>query len=108
MNNPLQAFFIKTIGPMSETGHVCDMGRPPLHLVPTTTVKGDGDDLKENLVLGREEFGSIRPPPPPLPCLKDSVFSCCAGSVPITLKSHSSQCCSVTILTLPVYISASI
>lgn len=48
---------------MSESGRVCDMERPPLHLLPTTTVKGDGDNLKENLILGREEFGSIRPPP---------------------------------------------
>lgn len=53
---------------MSENGLVCDMGalklgRPPLHLVPTPTVKGDGDDLK-NLILGREELGSIRPFPP--------------------------------------------
>lgn len=98
MNNPLQAFFIKTVGPMSENGLVCDMGamklwRPPLHLVPTPTVKGDGGDLK-NLILGRVEFGSIRPFPPfpwrvQGPMLK-GLFSCCAGSVPLTLMPHSS------------------
>lgn len=117
MNNPLQAFFINTVGPMSENGLVCDrgalqLGRPPLHLVPTLTVKGDGDDLK-NLILGREELGSIRPFPAfpgrvQGPMLKGlCVFLLCRFS-PFTLMPHSSQCCSVTILALPVYISVSI
>lgn len=66
------------------------LGRPPIHLVPSPTMKGDGDALKENLISGREEFGSIRCPPPfpggiQGPILKGPVFSCCAGSAPITV-----------------------
>lgn len=93
---------------MSESGLVYEMGalklgRPPFHRCSYPTMKGDGDDLKENLILGREEFGSIRPPSPfpgrvQGPMLKGLLCSCCAGSVPVTLMPHSSQCHSVTIL----------
>lgn len=76
-------------GLMSDRGAL-KLGRLPLHLVPSPTMKGDGDALKENFILGREVFGSIRCPPPfpggvQGPILKGPVFSCCAGLAPTTV-----------------------
>lgn len=97
---------------MPESGLVCgggvEVGEPPFHLILTCTVKDDGDDLKENLTLGMEEFGSIGCLPPfpgraQGPMLGGPLcFLLCRSSPHLSLTSHSPQCCSGTILTLPV------